>query len=49
MQIYEFLNNNINSLANNRDYADSFDENYNFIKEYIRKKNCKIIAKTWNI
>ncbi len=32
---HSFLNNDINCLANDRDYTDSTNKNYNFIKEYI--------------
>lgn len=32
-----FLNSDINCLANDRDYTNSNDENYTFIKEYIKK------------
>ena len=35
---HSFLNNDINCLANDRDYTDSTNENYNFIKEYIAKE-----------
>ena len=32
---HSFLNNDINCLANDRDYTDSSDDNYEFIKNYI--------------
>ena len=32
---HSFLNNDINCLANDRDYTDSTDPNYEFIKDYI--------------
>mgnify|MGYP004556880205 FL=1 len=35
---HSFLNNDINCLANDRDYTDSFNENYNFIKNYLLKE-----------
>ncbi len=35
---HSFLNNDINCLANDRDYTDSTNENYNFIKEYLLKE-----------
>ena len=35
---HSFLNNDINCLANDRDYTDSSDENYEFIKKYIAKE-----------
>lgn len=35
---HSFLNNDINCLANDRDYTDSSNENYNFIKEYLLKE-----------
>ena len=35
---HSFLNNDINCLANDRDYTDSDNENYDFIKEYISKE-----------
>ena len=34
---HSFLNNDINCLANDRDYTDSSNQNYQFIKEYIKK------------
>lgn len=36
MRVY-VLNNDINCLANDRDYTDSTNEKYDFIKEYILK------------
>ena len=33
---HSFLNNDINCLANDRDYTDLGDKNYEFIKEYIK-------------
>ena len=33
---HSFLNNDINCLANDRDYTDSSSQNYEFIKEYIK-------------
>lgn len=35
---HSFLNNDINCLANNRDYTDSSNQYYNFMKEYIKKE-----------
>lgn len=35
---HSFLNNDINCLANDRDYTDSTNEKYNFIKSYILKE-----------
>lgn len=35
---HSFLNNDINCLANDRDYTDSSDKNYEFIKEYIKNE-----------
>ena len=35
---HSFLNNDINCLANDRDYTDSTNEKYNFIKNYILKQ-----------
>ena len=35
---HSFLNNDINCLANDRDYTDSSNEKYDFIKEYILKE-----------
>ena len=35
---HSFLNNDINCLANDRDYTDSSNQNYQFIKEYIKKE-----------
>ena len=35
---HSFLNNDINCLANDRDYTDSTNEKYDFIKEYILKE-----------
>ena len=35
---HSFLNNDINCLANDRDYTDSTNEKYGFIKEYILKE-----------
>lgn len=35
---HSFLNNDINCLANDRDYTDSLNENYNFIKNYLLKE-----------
>ena len=32
---HSFLNNDINCLANDRDYTDSTNKNYSFIKEYL--------------
>ena len=32
---HSYLNNDINCLANDRDYTDSLNENYNFIKNYL--------------
>ena len=32
---HSFLNNDINCLANDRDYTDSTNENYDFIKNYL--------------
>ena len=34
----DVLNNDINCLANDRDYTDSLNENYNFIKNYLLKE-----------
>lgn len=41
---HSFLNNDINCLANDRDYTDSSNQNYQFIKEYI-KKNIQFMKK----
>ena len=35
---HSFLNHDINCLANDRDYTDTSDQNYNFIKEYISRE-----------
>ncbi|HIU39851.1 MAG TPA: HDIG domain-containing protein [Candidatus Aphodocola excrementigallinarum] len=35
---HSFLNNDINCLANDRDFTDSSDKHYLFIKEYIKKE-----------
>lgn len=35
---HSFLNNDINCLANDRDYTDSTNKKYNFIKEFILKE-----------
>lgn len=35
---HSFLNNDINCLANDRDYTDSSNENYYFVKNYIAKE-----------
>lgn len=35
---HSFLNNDINCLANDRDYTDLGDKNYEFIKEYIKNE-----------
>lgn len=45
---HSFLNSDINCLANDRDYTNSNDENYTFIKEYI-KKNYTIYEKIINL
>ena len=45
---HSFLNSDINCLANDRDYTNSNDENYTFIKEYI-KENYTIYEKIINL